>query len=114
MVAAERQTSRCTPTWGAVRRGADPGRRAPGDRRPGPRHARGRVRREHHADQRAVHRIHEVIVSFALIEARSTDEAAELARRFWKIVGDGEGDIRQVFGPEGWIRAGARERDVKR
>ena len=43
----------------------------------------------------------EVIVSFALIEARSKDEAVELARRFWKIVGDGEGDIRQVFGPEG-------------
>jgi len=42
----------------------------------------------------------EVIVSFALIEARSKDEAVELARRFWKIVGDGEGDIRQVFGPE--------------
>jgi hypothetical protein len=41
----------------------------------------------------------EVIVSFALIEARSRDEAVELARRFWKIVGDGEGDIRQVFGP---------------
>ena len=43
----------------------------------------------------------EVIVSFALIETRSKDEAVELARRFWKIVGDGEGDIRQVFGPEG-------------
>src|SRR5712691_4146147 len=43
----------------------------------------------------------EVIVSFALIEARSKDEAVELARRFWKIVGDGEGDIRQVYGPEG-------------
>jgi hypothetical protein len=42
----------------------------------------------------------EVIVSFALIEARTKDEAVELARRFWKIVGDGEGDIRQVFGPE--------------
>ena len=42
----------------------------------------------------------EVIVSFALIEARSKDEAVELAGRFWKIVGDGEGDIRQVFGPE--------------
>jgi len=56
----------------------------------------------------------EVIVSFALLEARSKDEAVELARRFWTIVGDGEGDIRQVFGPEGWIRAGARERDVKR
>jgi len=42
-----------------------------------------------------------VIVSFALIEARSEDEAVELARRFWKIGGDGEGDIRQVSGPGG-------------
>ena len=41
----------------------------------------------------------EVIVSFALMEVRSKDEALELARRFWKLVGDGEGDIRQVFGP---------------
>ena len=43
----------------------------------------------------------EVIVSFALLEVRSKEEAVELARRFWKIAGDGEGDIRQVFGPEG-------------
>lgn len=43
----------------------------------------------------------EQIVSFALLEVRSSDEALELARRFWKMVGDGEGDIRQVFGPEG-------------
>ena len=43
----------------------------------------------------------EVIVSFALLDVRSKDEAVELARRFWLIVGDGEGDIRQVFGPEG-------------
>jgi hypothetical protein len=43
----------------------------------------------------------EQIVSFALVEVRSRDEALELARRFWKMVGDGEGDIRQVFGPEG-------------
>ena len=42
----------------------------------------------------------EVIVSFALVDVRSHDEAIELARRFWKIVGDGDGDIRQVFGPE--------------
>ena len=41
----------------------------------------------------------EVIVSFALLEVRSKDEAVELARRFWTIAGDGEGDIRQVFGP---------------
>ncbi|MCW2899156.1 MAG: hypothetical protein JWO67_1421 [Streptosporangiaceae bacterium] len=43
----------------------------------------------------------EQIVSFALIEVRSPEEALELARRFWTMVGDGEGDIRQVFGPEG-------------
>ena len=43
----------------------------------------------------------EVIVSFALLDVRSKEEAVELARRFWKIAGDGEGDIRQVFGPEG-------------
>jgi hypothetical protein len=43
----------------------------------------------------------EVIVSFALIEARSEEEALELSRRFWKIAGDGEGDIRRVLGSEG-------------
>jgi hypothetical protein len=41
----------------------------------------------------------ETIVSFALIEVRSKEEAIELARQFWQLVGDGEGDIRQVFGP---------------
>jgi hypothetical protein len=43
----------------------------------------------------------EVIVSFALIEVRSEEEALELSRRFWKIAGDGEGDVRRVSGPEG-------------
>ena len=42
----------------------------------------------------------EAIVSFALIEVRSKEEAIELTRRFWKIVGDGEGTMQQVFGPE--------------
>lgn len=42
----------------------------------------------------------EMIVSFALIDVRSKQEAIELAKRFWAIVKDGEGDIRQVFGPE--------------
>jgi hypothetical protein len=41
----------------------------------------------------------ETIVSFALVEVRSKEEAIELARRFWTMVGDGEGDVRQVFGP---------------
>ncbi|GAA5202717.1 hypothetical protein GCM10025773_28860 [Microbacterium jejuense] len=40
----------------------------------------------------------ETIVSFALIEARSDEEALQLARRFWSVVGDGEGDVRPVFG----------------
>src|SRR5260370_42671850 len=43
----------------------------------------------------------EVIVSFALLEVRSRDEALELARRFWKLGGDGEGAIRQVARPAG-------------
>jgi hypothetical protein len=43
----------------------------------------------------------ESIVSFALIDVRSRDEAMELTRRFFMIVGDGEGDVHQVFGPEG-------------
>jgi hypothetical protein len=43
----------------------------------------------------------ETIVSFALIDVRSRDEALELFRRFWAIVQDGEGDLRQVYGPEG-------------
>ena len=42
----------------------------------------------------------ETIVSFALVDVRSKEEAIELSRRFWAIVGDGEGDLRQVFGPE--------------
>jgi hypothetical protein len=42
----------------------------------------------------------EAIVSFALLDVRSKAEAIELSKRFWQIVGDGEGDIRQVFGPD--------------
>jgi hypothetical protein len=41
----------------------------------------------------------EAVVGFALIEVRSKEEAIELSKRFWSIVGDGQGEIRQVFGP---------------
>ncbi len=41
----------------------------------------------------------EAVVGFALIEVRDREEAIELSKRFWKIVGDGQGEIRQVFGP---------------
>jgi hypothetical protein len=41
----------------------------------------------------------EAVAGFALIEARSREEAIELARRFRRIVGDGESIIQEVFGP---------------
>jgi hypothetical protein len=41
----------------------------------------------------------EAVVGFALIEVRSREEAIEASRRFWEVVGDGEGEIREVFGP---------------
>jgi hypothetical protein len=42
----------------------------------------------------------EAILSFALVDVRSKEEAIELARRFWQVVGTGEGAIQQVYGPE--------------
>jgi hypothetical protein len=42
----------------------------------------------------------EAIISFALIDARSRDEAIELGKRFWQITRNGTGYIQQVFGPE--------------
>ena len=42
----------------------------------------------------------EAIISFALVDVRSKEEAIELSKRFWQIVKNGEGAIQQVFGPE--------------
>ncbi len=42
----------------------------------------------------------EAIISYALIEAKSKEEAVEYSKRFWKIAGNGEGDIYQAFPPE--------------
>ena len=39
----------------------------------------------------------ELIDGFALIEAKSREEAIEHARRFMQLAGDGEGEILQVF-----------------
>lgn len=41
----------------------------------------------------------EAVGGFALVEVRTKEEAVELARRFRRIVGDGESLIQQVFGP---------------
>ena len=40
----------------------------------------------------------EVAVGFALIEAKSKEEALEFSRRFWQVAGEGAGEIYEVFG----------------
>ncbi|WP_405018407.1 YciI family protein [Kitasatospora sp. NBC_00070] len=39
----------------------------------------------------------EAVAGFALVEVRSQEEAIELARRFRRIVGDGQSRIQEVF-----------------
>ncbi len=39
----------------------------------------------------------EAVVGFALVEARTKEEAIELSKRFWQVVGDGQGEIYEVF-----------------
>ncbi len=39
----------------------------------------------------------ELIAGFALVQVQSKAEAIELAKRFLKVAGDGESEIRQVF-----------------
>lgn len=41
----------------------------------------------------------EGIVGFALIEAKSREEAIEYSKKFWAVAGNGAGDIYPVFGP---------------
>lgn len=41
----------------------------------------------------------ELIVGYAIVQARSKEEAVELCRRFMSIAGDGEGELRQLMGP---------------
>ncbi|MFJ9552804.1 YciI family protein [Nocardiopsis sp. NPDC101807] len=40
----------------------------------------------------------EAVAGFALVEVRTREEALEVARRFRRIVGDGESVVQQVFG----------------
>ncbi|MCP2166837.1 YciI family protein [Goodfellowiella coeruleoviolacea] len=39
----------------------------------------------------------EAVVGFALVEVRSEEEAIEVTRRFYQIIGDGDGVIQRVF-----------------
>ena len=40
----------------------------------------------------------EIIGGFALIQAKSKPDAVEFVKRFLKVAGDGESEIRQVYG----------------
>lgn len=42
----------------------------------------------------------ELIVGYAIVQTRSRDEAVEIARRFMNVAGDGEGEVRQLVGPQ--------------
>jgi hypothetical protein len=41
----------------------------------------------------------ELVAGFALIQAKSKDEAIEVIKDFLKVAGDGETEIRQIFEP---------------
>jgi hypothetical protein len=41
----------------------------------------------------------EAVVGWAIVNADSVDEAIELSKRFWQIVGDGQGTIQRVYDP---------------
>jgi len=43
----------------------------------------------------------EVVIGWAIVECKSKEEALELARRFMAVAGDGVGEVRQMFMPEG-------------
>jgi hypothetical protein len=45
----------------------------------------------------------EAIVGYALVNVDSKEQAIELSKRFWKIVGDGSGVIQRLYDPnEDW------------
>ena len=44
--------------------------------------------------------VKELMGGFAVIQVKSLEEAIEWSKRFRKIVGDGESEIVQVFGPD--------------
>jgi hypothetical protein len=41
----------------------------------------------------------ELVAGFALLQTESKEEAVELTKRFLKVAGDGETEIRQVYDP---------------
>lgn len=50
----------------------------------------------------------EVVGGFALIEAQSKEEAVEFTRRFLRVVGEGECELRQLYEAPAAAAAGTR------
>ena len=46
----------------------------------------------------------EVVCGFALLEAKSREDAIDMCRRFLKIAGDGVSDLYAIMGPEDELR----------
>ncbi len=46
----------------------------------------------------------ELLAGWAVIRTNSLDEAIEWCKRFRKIVGEGESEIVQMFGPDDFVR----------
>jgi hypothetical protein len=41
----------------------------------------------------------EAVVGWAIVKVNSKDEAIELSKRFWRLVGDGTGIIQRIYEP---------------
>lgn len=41
----------------------------------------------------------ELVVGWAIVDVDSKEEAIELSKRFWRMVGEGSGIIQRIYGP---------------
>jgi hypothetical protein len=41
----------------------------------------------------------EAVVGWAIVDVQSKDQAIDLSKRFWRLVGDGTGIVQRIFDP---------------
>jgi len=54
----------------------------------------------------------ELIAGFAIVQAKSKDEAIDITKNFLKVVGDGECELRQIFEPSDQGRCGPELKEL--
>jgi hypothetical protein len=54
----------------------------------------------------------ELIAGFAIVQAKSKDEAIEITKNFLKVAGDGECELRQIFEPSDQGRCGPELKEL--